>query len=136
MSDLYKSMQVSASGMKAQGTRLRIISENIANADSVSQEPGGAPYRRKMVTFGNELNRELGVEKVVVKNIISDKSDFRREYLPGHPAADADGYILRPNVNSLIEMNDMREAQRSYEANLQAIQASKSMLQRTLEILQ
>ncbi|WP_020594207.1 flagellar basal body rod protein FlgC [Kiloniella laminariae] len=136
MSDLYKSMQVSASGMKAQGTRLRIISENIANADSVSQEPGGAPYRRKMVTFGNELNRELGVEKVVVKNIISDKSDFQREYLPGHPAADADGYILRPNVNSLIEMNDMREAQRSYEANLQAIQASKSMLQRTLEILQ
>lgn len=135
MSDLYKSMQVSASGLRAQGTRLRVISENIANADSVSQEPGGAPYRRKMVTFGNELSRELGVEKVVVKDVINDKSDFRREYLPGHPAADEDGYILRPNVNSLIEMTDMREAQRSYEANLQAIQASKSMLQQTLEIL-
>ncbi len=135
MSDLYKSMQVSASGLRAQGTRLRVISENIANADSVSQEPGGAPYRRKMVTFGNELSRELGVEKVVVKDVINDKSDFRREYLPGHPAADEDGYILRPNVNALIEMTDMREAQRSYEANLQAIQASKSMLQQTLEIL-
>ncbi|MEH6632650.1 MAG: flagellar basal body rod protein FlgC [Halopseudomonas aestusnigri] len=135
MSDLYKSMQISASGLRAQGTRLRVISENIANADSVSQEPGGAPYRRKMVTFGHELSRELGVEKVVVKDVINDKSDFRREFLPGHPAADEDGYILRPNVNALIEMTDMREAQRSYEANLQAIQASKSMLQQTLEIL-
>ncbi|MFD2207903.1 flagellar basal body rod protein FlgC [Kiloniella antarctica] len=136
MSDLYKSMQVSASGMKAQGTRLRIISENIANVDSLSQEPGGAPYRRKMVSFGAELSKELGVEKVVVKDVLSDKSDFKREYLPGHPAADEDGYILRPNVNTLVEMTDMREAQRSFEANMQAIQASKSMLQRTLEILQ
>ncbi|WP_417430082.1 flagellar basal body rod protein FlgC [Kiloniella sp.] len=136
MSDLYKSMQVSASGMRAQGTRLRIISENIANADSVAQEPGGAPYRRKMVSFGSELSRELGVEKVVVKDVLTDKSEFKREYLPGHPAADEDGYVLQPNVNSLIEMTDMREAQRSFEANLQAIQASKSMLQRTLEILQ
>ncbi|OUS17051.1 flagellar basal body rod protein FlgC [Rhodospirillales bacterium 47_12_T64] len=136
MSDLYKSMQVSASGMRAQGTRLRVISENIANADSLSQEAGGAPYRRKMVSFGNELNRELGVEKVVVQDILTDKSNFKREYLPGHPAADEEGYILRPNVNTLIEMTDMREAQRSFEANLQAIQASKSMLQKTLEILQ
>jgi flagellar basal-body rod protein FlgC len=133
--DLFKTLHIAASGMRAQGTRLRVISENIANADSVSQTPGGAPYRRKLVSFGNALDRELGVETVRVKNIMTDKTEFSRSYEPGHPAADEDGYVLRPNVNTLIEMTDMREAQRSYEANLKAIEASRSMLQKTLQIL-
>jgi len=133
--DLFKTLHIAASGMRAQGTRLRVISENIANADSVSQTPGGVPYRRKLVSFGNALDRELGVETVRVKNIMTDKSEFSRSYEPGHPAADEDGYVLRPNVNTLIEMTDMREAQRSYEANLKAIEASRSMLQKTLQIL-
>jgi flagellar basal-body rod protein FlgC len=133
--DLFKTLHIAASGMRAQGTRLRVISENIANADSVSQTPGGAPYRRRLVSFGNALDRELGVETVRVKNIMTDKTEFSRSYEPGHPAADEDGYVLRPNVNTLIEMTDMREAQRSYEANLKAIEASRSMLQKTLQIL-
>ncbi len=133
--DLFKTLHIAASGMRAQGTRLRVIAENVANADSLAQTPGGTPYRRKLVSFANALDRELGAETVRVKKIMTDKSEFSRKYQPGHPAADAEGYVLRPNVNTLIEMSDMREAQRSYEANLKAIEASRSMLQRTLQIL-
>ena len=133
--DLIKALKVSASGMQAQGTRLRIISENVANANSTAQTPGGEPYRRRLVTFDNELNRALGVETVRVSRISDDTSDFSRRYQPGHPAADADGYVLMPNVNALIEMADMREAQRSYEANLKVIQAARSMVQGTIDIL-
>ncbi|WP_282607989.1 flagellar basal body rod protein FlgC [Pelagibius sp. Alg239-R121] len=133
--DLFKTLHIAASGMQAQGTRLRVIAENVANADSVSQTPGGVPYRRKLVSFGNALDRELGVETVRVRKVMTDKSEFSRSYEPGHPAADEDGYVLRPNVNTLIEMSDMREAQRSYEANLKAIEASRNMLQKTLQIL-
>ncbi len=136
MSDLTKSMFIAASGMRVQTQRLRVIAENVANADSVGAAPGEDPYRRKIVTFDSVLDRELGAEKVTVKSIERDKGDFRKVYQPGHPAADKDGYVLRPNVNTLIEMTDMREARRSYEANLQSIQASKSMLRNTLEILQ
>lgn len=133
--DLFKTLHIAASGMRAQGTRLRVISENVANAESVAQNPGGVPYRRKLVSFGNALDRALGVETVRVRKIMTDKSEFSRSYQPGHPAADEEGYVLRPNVNTLIEMSDMREAQRSYEANLKAIEASRTMLQRTLQIL-
>ncbi len=133
--DLIKALKVSASGMQAQGTRLRIISENVANANSTAQTPGGEPYRRRLVTFDNELNRALGVETVRVSRISDDTSDFTRRYQPGHPAADAEGYVLMPNVNALIEMADMREAQRSYEANLKVIQAARSMVQGTIDIL-
>lgn len=136
MSDLTKSMFIAASGMRAQTQRLRVIAENVANADSVGAAPGDDPYRRKVITFDSVLDRELGAEKVAVKSIERDKGDFKQVYQPGHPAADANGYVLRPNVNTLIEMTDMREARRSYEANLQSIQASKSMLRNTLEILQ
>ena len=133
--DLMKTMKISASGMKAQGLRLRVIAENIANADSTAESPGSKPYRRKMVTFANTLDRALGAELVHVKGIVPDNTDFSRRYEPGHPAADEEGYVLVSNVNSLIEMSDMREAQRSYEANLKVVQASRAMLQQTVELL-
>ena len=133
--DLMKSIRISAAGMKAQGERLKVISENIANADSLSPVEGGDPYRRKIVTFQNELDRKLGVDLVKVKGVELDKSEFKKNYNPGHPAADEDGYVSMPNVNPLIEMMDMREAQRSYEANLRIISVSKSMLTRTIDLL-
>ena len=135
MDDLLKTLRISSSGMKAQGTRLRVISENIANADSLAQSPGGNPYRRKTVTFKNELDRSTGLDMVRVKKIGTDQSEFQKRYDPGHPAADADGYVLTPNVNTLIEMMDMREAQRSYEANLNVIKSSKEMLMSTIDVL-
>ena len=135
MTDLTKSMAISASGMKVQGTRIRVIAENLANSSSTAQEPGGEPYRRKLVTFANTLDRALGAELVHVKGITVDNGDFSRRYEPGHPAADTDGYILVTNVSSLVEMTDMREAQRSYEANLRVVQSSRSMIQQTIDIL-
>ena len=135
MADLSKSMNISAAGMKAQGTRLRIISENFANAGSTALTPNGEPYRRKLVTFGATLNRELGTELVEVQKVSRDPSDFGLRYQPGHPAADASGYVKTANVNTLIEMTDMREAQRSYEANLRVMQAARTMLQRTIDLL-
>ncbi len=135
MSDLVKALNISAAGLEAQGTRLRVIAENVANADSAAQSPGAEPYRRKVVTFSNALDRELGVARVEVKGITLDRSDFGRRFEPGHPAADPQGYIRTPNVNSLLEVADMREAQRSYEANLKAIQSARTMLQQTIDIL-
>ena len=135
MDDLLKTMSISAAGMKAQGTRLRVISENIANADSLPRSPDDLPYRRKVVTFKTELDRATGVESVRVDKVRPDMSKFQKRYDPNHPAADAQGYVLAPNVTSLIEMMDMREAQRSYEANLNVIKAAKSMLSQTIDIL-
>ncbi|MEE8334128.1 MAG: flagellar basal body rod protein FlgC [Alphaproteobacteria bacterium] len=133
--DLMKSIKISAAGMRAQGERLKVISENIANADSLSPIEGGDPYRRKIVTFQNVLDRTLGADLVKVKGIELDKSEFEKKYNPGHPSADEDGYVKQPNVNALMEMMDMREAQRSYEANLRIIGVSKSMLNRTIDLL-
>lgn len=135
MADMMETLRVSAAGMKAQGTRLRTIAENIANADSVATTPGGDPYRRKVVTFKNEVDRASGLDVVAVDRVRTDPTAFGKRYQPGHPAADADGYILTPNVNSLIEMMDMREAQRSYEANLNMIKTSKRMLTEAIDIL-
>ncbi len=135
MDDLLKTFKISAAGMRAQGTRLRVISENVANADSLPRAPGEEPYRRKVVTFRNELDRRVGLNTVRVDNIRPDKSEFNKQFNPNHPAADADGYVLTPNVNGLIEMTDMRQAQRSYEANLSVIKASKAMLNATIDIL-
>jgi len=135
MSDLMKSMSISAAGMKAQGTRLRVISENMANAGSTALTPDADPYRRKVVTFGIVLDRELGVPRVDVARISRDSSDFNESYQPGHPAANASGYVKTSNVNALVEMADMREAERSYEANLKVMQASRGMLQRTIDLL-
>lgn len=121
--------------MKAQSDRLRVVSENIANADSLPTRPGEDPYRRKVISFRSELDRELGADKVEVYKYGYDKSDFKKKYDPGHPAADAEGYVLTPNVNTVMEMVDMREAQRGYEANLNMIEVSKGMLQRTVDML-
>jgi flagellar basal-body rod protein FlgC len=133
--DLTKSLQISAAGMKAQGTRIRVISENVANAGSTATTPDGEPYRRKLVTFGNTLNRELGMELVDVKNVMRDPSEFGQRHQPGHPAADENGYVKVSNVNTMVEMADIREAQRSYQANLKVMQASRSMLQQTIDLL-
>lgn len=135
MDDLLKTMRISSSGMRAQGTRLRVISENIANAGSLPQSPGDIPYRRKVITFKNTLDKTIGLDTVKVDRVIDDKSQFIKKFEPNHPAADQDGYIQTPNVNTLIEMMDMREAQRSYEANLSVIKSSKAMLSSTIDVL-
>ncbi|MBM3555181.1 MAG: flagellar basal body rod protein FlgC [Alphaproteobacteria bacterium] len=135
MVELIKASKISASGLKAQAERLRVISENLANAGSTAKVQGQDPYRRKLVTFANELDRALGARTVKVRQVTQDKSEFIKRFDPGHPAADKDGYVLTPNVNPLIELADLREAQRSYEANLSAIEISKSMVQRTVELL-
>ncbi|MSO73426.1 MAG: flagellar basal body rod protein FlgC [Rhodospirillaceae bacterium] len=135
MDDLKASSEIASKGMKAQATRLRVISENLANADSTSEVAGGEPYRRKLVTFRNALDKALGVDTVRVKRIVNDRSKLPSKYDPAHPAANAQGYVLQPNVNPLIEMTDMREAQRSYEANMNVISASRQMVAKTLELL-
>ena len=133
--NLYKSMVISAAGMRAQSVRMRVISENLANADSTASTPGGDPYRRKTVSFKNEMDRALGVDLVEVNKIGRDDSKFGRKYEPGHPAADAMGYVSTPNVNSLVEIMDMRQAERSYQANVTSVEAAKNMLMRTIDLL-
>src|SRR5262245_38865941 len=122
--DFLKSIAIAASGLRAQAGRMRIISENIANADSTAPTPGADPYRRKIPTFRTEVDRALEAQVVALGRVRPDQSDFRLKYEPGHPAADANGNVRYPNVNSLVEMMDMREAQRSYEANVNVIGAS------------
>jgi flagellar basal-body rod protein FlgC len=133
--DFVKTLAVAASGLRAQVGRMRIISENIANADSVSQTPGGDPYRRRIVTFSSELDRTLGAHVVKLGGVETDNSDFEIKHEPGNPAADKNGDVKYPNVNTLVEMTDLRDAQRSYEANLNVITATRRMLQRTIDIL-
>lgn len=133
--DLTKALYISAAGMKAEGTRLKVIAENLANADSTAPAPGEMPYRRKTVTFENVLNRQLGVDEVKVASVGVDTSAFQRKYEPGAPGADSQGYVLYPNVNPLIETMDMQEAQRTYEANLNVVATSKSMLLQTINLL-
>ncbi len=134
-SDFIRSMAIATSGLRAQSGRMRVISENLANADSTAQTPGGDPYRRKIPTFSAELDRTLDAQVVTLGRIKQDDSAFIVKHEPGHPAADANGNVKYPNVNSTIEMTDMREAQRSYEANLNLISATRRMIQRTLDIL-
>ncbi len=135
MDDLSASSQIASKGMKAQATRLRVISENLANANSTAEVPGGDPYRRKLVTFRNALDRELEANTVKVRRIYNDQSALTSKYDPAHPGANEQGYVLQPNVNPLIEMMDMREAQRSYEANMNVIATSRQMVAKTLELL-
>jgi len=134
--ELDKSFAVAFAGMSAQSERLKVIAENLANADSTAQTPDADPYKRKLVTFENVLDRTLGVDTVRVAGVKTIEDGFGRRYEPGHPAADASGYVKTPNVNSITELMDMREAQRSYEANLNIIDAAKSMLSRVLDVLQ
>ena len=133
--DFIKTLTIAASGLRAQAGRMRVISENIANADSTPQSPGADPYRRKIPTFRSELDRTLDAQVVELGKVQTDTSAFRLKYEPGHPSADSNGNVKYPNVNSLVEMMDMREAQRSYEANVNVITATRRMLQRTIDIL-
>jgi flagellar basal-body rod protein FlgC len=133
--DLKTSIGVSASGLHAQSLRMRVIAENLANADSVAKTPGGAPYRRRVATFQSQVDKATGGTMVKVDSIVGDKSDFNKVYQPGNPAADGSGYVQMPNVNNLIETADMRAAQRSYQANLNAIESARDMTMRTLDLI-
>jgi flagellar basal-body rod protein FlgC len=133
--DLIKSLAVAASGLRAQAGRMRVISENISNADSAAPSAGADPFRRKIATFHTEMDREADTPIVALGKVRTDPSDFRTKNEPGHPAADANGNVKYPNIYPLIELSDMREAQRSYEANLNVIGATRRMIQRTLDIL-
>ena len=126
--DLRTSIDVSATGLHAQALRMRVIAENLANTDSVAKTPGGEPYRRRVATFRAHLDKAVGGTTVQIASITPDKSDFGRIYQPGNPAADGAGYVQTPNVNGPIEMADMRAAQRSYQANLNAIEAARTMV--------
>jgi len=135
VSDFARSMGIATSGLRAQAGRMRVISENIANADSTASTAGGDPYRRKVPTFSSTLDRTLDAKVVSLGQIKPDQSDFRVKYEPSNPAADSSGNVKYPNVNPLVEMTDLRDAQRSYEANLNVITATRRMIQRTLDIL-
>lgn len=133
--DLVASLKIAASGLKAQTGRMRVIAQNLANANSTAPAANGEPYRRQISTFQSEVDRELGVRLVKPGRIVLDQSEFESRFDPGHPAADNRGYVQTPNVNPLIETMDMREAQRNYEANLNIISSTRRMLVRTLDIL-
>lgn len=135
MSDLQKSLSIAASGMRVQSERLKVIAENIANAESVNLE-GGDPYRRKIISFKNVFDQTLGATVVKVDQIAADPKPFKIEYRPGHPAADAEGYVKMPNVNTMLETADQKEAQRSFEANLVTIDTTRSLISKTLKLLE
>jgi flagellar basal-body rod protein FlgC len=128
-------LKIAASGLEAQSTRLRIVSENLANANSTASVPNGNPYARKLVSFDSEVDRASGAELVRVKDIGFDKTPFRAEYDPGNPAADTKGFVKMPNVNMIIEMADMREANRSYSANLQVVKQARDLFTMTIDLL-
>ena len=133
--NLSVSADIAVSGMKAQSERLRIISENMANADSIGIRPGEDPYRRQGVTFKDYIDNETGAKMVKVDKVVPDESQFPLKYDPNHPAANAEGYVAMPNVNPLIEMMDLKEAQRSYDANLSMMQTARDMNSKVLDLL-
>jgi len=136
MADMWNTMTVSAYGMKAQSERSRVISENIANAGTAALSPDANPYTRKIITFENEMDKAYKTNLVKVKDIGDDRrTEYPIKYMPDHPGANAAGYVKTPNVNMVIELNDMREAQRSYEANLGMLENSRTMAQRTIDML-
>ncbi len=135
-SDIYNAITISAQGMRVQGTRIKVISENIANADTAATAPGEDPYTRQQVSFKNTLDRKLGVNLVHIGDITKDTATpYPTRLMPDHPGADENGIVKMANVNILTEMVDMREAQRSYEANLGLIDQNKSMILRTINLL-
>ena len=133
--DLDRALRISAAGMAAQSTRLRVVAENLANRDSTGEAPGADPYRRRTVSFANRLDRAMGSEMVTVSRIGQAPGNFPMRYEPSHPAADARGYVKTPNIDSLVEVMDMREAQRSYSANLSVLETTRAMLTRAIETL-
>ncbi len=133
--DLQKALSISARGMNVQTTRLRVIAENLANQDTTGTSPNTQPYRRKTVTFANAVDKSVGAETVRVKKVGRDMGELPLRFDPGHPAADERGYVKVPNVNSFVEVMDLKEAQRSYSANLNVLQVSRGMISRTIEML-
>lgn len=133
--DLMDTMHISGAGMRVQSERLKIVAQNLANAESVGTRDGQLPYRRKTIAFKDSLDSEMGINLVKVKKVDTDKSQFDRRYEPANPNADDQGYVLYPNVNTVMEMMDMREARRGYEANLNVIEASKAMLGQTINVI-
>jgi flagellar basal-body rod protein FlgC len=133
--DLAKAVRIAASGMDVQATRLRVIAENLSNQDTTGSTPGADAYRRKTISFTNRMDSELGAEKVQVRRIAASTGDLPLRYDPSHPAANAEGYVRVSNVSSFVEVMDMKEAQRSYSANLNVMEASRSMLTRVIEML-
>jgi flagellar basal-body rod protein FlgC len=133
--DLDRALRISAAGMQAQSMRLRVVAENLANRDTTGGSPGADPYRRKTVTFANRLDREIGAPTVRVARVDAAPGPFPERHDPAHPAADARGYVRQPNVDSLVEMMDMREAQRSYAANVAVLEVTRGMLTRAIEAL-
>lgn len=135
MNDFNTSLQIAAGGLNAQSARMRVIAENLANADSAAKTPDEEPFRRRIPTFNAVYNREMDAYNVRMGRTVLDQSEFETKYEPGHPAADERGYVRYPNIDSLIELADMREAQRTYEANLNVVSSTRSMFGQTLDIL-
>jgi len=135
MDKASETLQIAAAGLRAQASRMRVIAENVANADSTGRTPDADPYRRQIPVFDAVMDRELGARVVRMDEVRPDQSEFKLSYEPGHPAANAEGYVKYPNVSSLIEMMDMRDAQRTYEANLTMVEGTRRMLERTLDLL-
>jgi flagellar basal-body rod protein FlgC len=133
--DFNTPLDIAYSGMTAETARLKVIAENLANADSTATTPGGDPYRRQVVTFTDVFDSAINAKRVKVAGVVPVSGAFAKRYEPNHPAADADGYVLTPNVNPITELMDMREAQRSYQANLNVIDAVKAMVSRTIDLL-
>lgn len=133
--DLDRALRISAAGMVAQSTRLRVVAENLANRDSTGEAPGADPYRRRTVNFANRLDRALGAEMVSVLRVGTQPGDFPTRFDPAHPAADERGYVKTPNVDGLVEVMDMREAQRGYSANLSVLETTRGMITRAIEAL-
>jgi len=134
-SDLSSVFAISGSGLQAQTKRMKVVAENIANAATTPSSPNQKPYQRQVVTFKNEFDKALGAYKVKVSGVQKDNSAFIKKFDPSHPAADPEGYVLTPNVKPIMESMDMREAQRSYEANLNVIEATRVMLMRTIDVI-
>lgn len=135
MDPLSTALKIAASGLGAQSERLRVVSENLANAQSTGSTPGADPYRRKTISFAAELDRASGGTSVEVLKIDRDQTAFPVEFMPGHEAADANGYVKMPNVNVMIEMADMTEANRSYEANLQVVKQARELISLTIDLM-
>lgn len=135
MDNSTETMQIAAAGLRAQAARMRIIAENLANASSTGRTPDEDPYRRQVPVFDAEIDRMTGLELVRMDDAVPDNAEFRLVHEPGHPAANADGYVRYPNVSSLVELMDMKEAQRSYEANMNMVENSRRMMERTLDLL-
>jgi flagellar basal-body rod protein FlgC len=136
MSDLFATMKVSTSGMRVQSERINVIAQNAANADTAPSKPGENPYTRKTIAFKDVLDKTTGQKLVTVDKVSDDtKSEYKKKYMPGHPAADADGYVQMPNVSSIVEMMDMKEATKSYQANMGIFTQTRDMVTKTVDLL-